>query len=69
MTDLRKELEKYIGKLESTVVDSIIQFSVSFMFRKNKKKKAANWKDFSLDSNTLPPAPRFDSETGAKIPD
>ena len=39
------------------------------MFRKNKKKKAANWKDSSLDANTLPPAPTFDSKKGAKIPD
>ena len=45
LTDLQKELEKYIGKLGSTLVDSKIQFSVNFMFRKIKNKKAANWKD------------------------
>ena len=36
-TDLWNELEKYIRKLGSTVVDSKIQFSVNFMFRKTKK--------------------------------
>ena len=41
LTDLQKELEKYIGKLGSTVVDSKIQFSVNFMFRKRKKTKTA----------------------------
>ena len=39
LTDLWKELEKYIGKLGSTVVDSKIQFSVNSMFRRMKKKK------------------------------
>ena len=32
LTHLRKELEKYIGKLGSTVVDSKIQFSVNIVF-------------------------------------
>ena len=35
LTDLKTELEKYIGKLGTTVVDSKIHFFVNF-FRKNK---------------------------------
>ena len=67
LTDLQKELEKYIGKLGSTVVDSKIQFSVNFKFRRVKKKKTANKKDSGLDEKSLPPAPTFDSETREKI--
>ena len=72
LTALQKELEKYIGKLGSTTVDSKIQFSVNFMFRnnkRNKKKIVANRRNSSLDASTLPPAPTFDSKTGEKIPD
>ena len=69
MTDLQKELEKYIGKLGSTVVDSKIQFSVNFMFRKRKKTKTARNDYSSLDTRTLTPAPTFDSETGVEISD
>ena len=59
MTDLRKEFQKYIGKLGSTVVDSKIQFSLNFIFRKKKMMKTKS-KDYSR---------RFDSETGVKISD
>ena len=61
LADLRKELEKYIGKLGSTVVDMKIQFSINFMFRRMKKKKDGSKKDFSLDKDSLPPASTFDS--------
>ena len=69
LTDLWKELEKYIGKLGSTVVDSKIQFSVNFMFRKAKKVKSTNCIDSGLDTGTLSPAPTLDSKTGAEISD
>ena len=53
-------------------MDSEIQFSVNFLFRKskkNKKKSVSNRRNSSLDVSTLPPAPTFDSETGERIPD
>ena len=53
LIDLRKELEKYIGKLGSTVVDSKIQYSVNFMFRKSKKKKSATSKSSNIDVGNL----------------
>ena len=39
LTDLKSELEKYIGKLGTTVVDSKIRFSVNF-FRNKQKPRA-----------------------------
>ena len=33
LADLKKEIENYIGKLETTVVDSKIPFSVNFKFK------------------------------------
>ena len=36
-SDISKKLEKYIGKLEPTILDSKIKFSVNVVFRKNKK--------------------------------
>ena len=68
LTDLRKELEKYIGKLGSTVVDSKIQFSGNFLFKKTKKVKSTNYKDSCQESSTLSPAPTFDSKTEQKSP-
>ena len=62
LTDLRKELEKYIWKLGSTIVDSKIQFSVNYMFQKLKKKKTRKTKSTS-DEVPLLPALTFDSET------
>ena len=65
MSDLRKELEKYIRKLRSTVVDSKIQFSVNYMFKSIKKKKKKMRKTKSThDEVSLVPVPTFDSETG-----
>ena len=39
VSDLKKELEKYIGKLGTAVVDSKIQLSVNYIFQRLKKKK------------------------------
>ena len=48
-------------------MDSKIQFSINFMFRRGKKKRDGSKKDSSLDEGSLPPAPTFDSETGERI--
>ena len=39
LSDIRKELEKFIGKLESTIMDSKIKFSVNVVFKKNRKNE------------------------------
>ena len=64
LSDLRKELEKYIGKLGSKVVDSKVQFSVNYMFQKMKKKKKTKKTKSTQDKIPLLPAQSFDSETG-----
>ena len=72
LSDIRKELEKYIVKLESTILDSKIKFSVNIVFRKNKKNKKrrhATRRNPNLILCNLPPAPIFDSETGEKLED
>ena len=72
LSDIRKELEKYIGKIESTIMDSKIQLSVNVIFRrnrKNKKRRIARWRNSNLDVGILPPAPAYDSETGEKLPE
>ena len=33
LADLKRELEKYIGKLGTAIVDSSIQFAVNFMLQ------------------------------------
>ena len=35
LNDLENALEKYIGKLGTTIVDSSIQFAVNFMYQTN----------------------------------
>ena len=39
LTDLRKEIEKYIGKLGSTIVNSKIQLSVSSYINVNLREQ------------------------------
>ena len=65
LVDLWKELEKNIGELESMVVDSKIQFSVNFMFRRMKKE--GKQEELQLRWRSLPPPPTFGSETGERI--
>ena len=72
LSNIRKELEKYIGKLESIILDSKIKFSVNIVFRKNKKNKKrqdATWRNSNLNLSNLLPAPIFDSETEEKLED
>ena len=65
---MKRELEKYIGKLGTTIVDSNIQYAVNFMFQTLDTKDS---KESSLDSsrgiNILPPAPTIDSKTGLQV--
>ena len=41
MAELKKELEKYIGKLGTTIVDSKIQAAVNFMFQTTDTKESS----------------------------
>ena len=65
--DLKKELENYIGKLGTPVVDSKIQFSVNFMFKRTKRVKTRNSGETRQNSGILSQALIFNSETGAQV--
>ena len=68
LADLKRELEKYNGKLGTAIVDSSIHFAVNFMFQStiisvNSGKSAES----SHVMKIFPPAPAIDSETGHQV--
>ena len=64
LSDLRVELEKYIGKLGTAVVDAKIRFSVNF-FRKNRRSRGR--RNRVSNPRTLDIAPTFNSQTGDQL--
>ena len=64
---LKAALEKYIGKLETSIGDSSIQFSINFM----QEKVSIMESDISTGSahgtKVFPQAPIIDSETGYRV--
>ena len=67
LAELKKELEKYIGKLGTTIVDSKIQVAVNFMFQNVIKEGSVTFRESSHGARILPPAPTFDSKTGIQV--
>ena len=67
LANLKKELEKYIGKLGITIVDSKIQFAANFKFQSNTKAGSESLYGSIHGVGILPPAPTFDSETGVQV--
>ena len=67
LAELRNELEKYIGTLGTTVMDSKINLLLNFMFKSAKRMKSANCKGPCHDTSILSTAPAFDSKTGAEL--
>ena len=68
LAELKKELEKYFGKLETTIVDSNIRFAVNFMFQNlGIKDSLENFLESCHGINILPSAPTIDSETGLQV--
>ena len=61
---MKIELEKYIGKLGTTVVDAKIRFSVNF-FRKNRRSRGR--KNRANNPKNLDIAPTFNSQTGDQV--
>ena len=41
LAELKRELEKYIGKLGTTIVDSSIQVAVNFLFQTSETKESS----------------------------
>ena len=66
LSNLKAELEKYIGKLGTTVVDSKIRFSVNY-FRKTQRPRAMKPRESNPIKITLEEARTFNSQTGAQI--
>ena len=67
LADLKKELDNYIGKLGTTVVDSKIQFSVNFLFKNTIRAGPESSCESVHGARILPPAPTFDSEIGVQV--
>ena len=67
-TILKKDMEKYIGKFGSTIVDSSIKFSVNYMYQIHSLAPgSANGVGWGQSLNNLEPAPVIDTETGCRI--
>ena len=68
MSDLKNALEKYIGKLGTTIAYLSIQFAVNFMYQtsiiNDGSERSA---DSSHGMRIFPPAPAIDSETGHQV--
>ena len=66
---LKKEMEKYIGKFGTAIVDSSIKFAVNYTFQANSvvpnSVNMTDWNQEILNSN---PAPTINSETGIRVP-
>ena len=67
LPDLKKELERYIGKLGTIIVDSKIQFTENFMFQNTTRAGSESFYESIHGVGILPPAPTFDSKIGVQI--
>ena len=70
LADLNKELENYIGKLGTTIVDSKkIQFPENFMFQNAIRAGSESFCE-SVNGARIPPsAHTFDSKMGVQVSD
>ena len=64
---LKAALEKYIGKLETSIIDSSIQFSVNFMQEKFSIMESDIITGSAHGTKVFPQAPIIDSETGYRV--
>ena len=65
---LKKDMEKYIGKFGTTIVDSSIKFSVNYMYQIHSLAPgSANAVGWGQNLKYLEPAPVIDTETGSRI--
>ena len=67
LNELRSALEKYIGKLETSIVDSGINLSVSFMQERPSVIEADISAGSAHGSKVFPHAPVIYSETGYRV--
>ena len=65
---MKKDMEKYIGKFGTTIVDSSIKFSVNYMYQAHSLAPgSANMLGWGQGIDSLEPAPVIDSETGTRL--
>ena len=65
---MKKDMEKYIGKFGTTIVDSSIKFSVNYMYQAHSLAPgSANMLGWGQECDKLEPAPVIDSETGSRM--
>ena len=67
LAELKKELENYIGKLGTTVVDSKIQFSANFILSYFTRAGSGSSNEPISRARNLPPAPTFDPDTRVQV--
>jgi len=66
--DMKRDLEKYIGKLGTTVVDSSIKFAANYTFQVfSLNPSSANALGWDQENFKEKPAPSIDSETGKNV--
>ena len=65
--DMKKDLEKYIGKLGTTVVDSSIKFAANYTYQVFSLDPGANALGWVQENFIDKPAPSIDSETGKSL--
>ena len=67
-SEIKANLEKYLGKLGTAIVDSSIIYAVNFMYQIHSLEPVtANAADGSHEMNLKVPAPTIDSETGERV--
>ena len=66
-SDMKKDLEKYLGKLGTTVVDSSIKFAANYTYQVFSMDPGANALGWVQEDFIGKPAPSIDSETGENI--
>ena len=64
---IKLALEKYFGKLETSIIDYSIQFSVNFMLRKVLTMESDTSVGTAHGMKVFPQAPNIDSETGDRV--
>ena len=68
--DIKRDLEKYMGKLGTAVADASIKFSVNYMNQVHAAgPPSANGLGWKVEDFKNKPAPTINSETGEKVED
>ena len=68
MEEIKKHLEKYIGKLGTTIINTNYPISVNFMYQSLRLTPiSVNTEGLSHGIKVLDPAPSINLETGVRV--